>query len=550
MLETKNLVDSGPVNEFRCIGPPGCGKTSWLSRQVEVAVEKHGSDSVLVMSLTRAAAAEVAGRNLPVAPEQVGTLHSHAFRSLSSPRIANDHKSLSEWNEYVEEHGNPQWQIREGLDRDDFGGAEESWSGDELFALMDTYRARMLPRDRWPRADVVAFADEWSSWKERTYRKDFTDLIELCIQNVSVAPGEPRVLFLDEAQDFSRLELELARKWAQHAEMLVIAGDPDQAIYGWRGADASNFVSPEIPESHYRKLEQSFRVPKKPHRVALDWIRQIKERRDVPYRPREEEGSVESIQQVFHHPDFIFRDAEPHLAAGKTVMFLATASYLLKPLIGFMREQGIPFHNPYVEKRGDWNPLRSRRGSTNIASRLKSFLYGGWLEDPSELRAWLEMLKLDHFRADKNVSKQFLAELKGPISIEQLQGVFHEDALKKALGTDLEWLREGLLKEFAAGSRASAFDYVCRIAKRYGDTALGEKPQVIVGTIHSVKGGEADVVYVFPDLSKAAGDEYFRTPEGQAAAIRVMYVAFTRAKERLVLCAPASSRCVDFPAVA
>ena len=91
---------------------------------------------------------------------------------------------------------------------------------------------------------------------------------------------------------------------------------------------------------------------------------------------------------------------------------------------------------------------------------------------------------------------------------------------------------------------APATDYAVRVARRCGETALEKTPQVVIGTVHSVKGGEADVVYVFPDLSPAADEEYLSTDPD--TVIGIMYVAFTRARETLVLCDPASNRAVAF----
>ena len=51
-----------------------------------------------------------------------------------------------------------------------------------------------------------------------------------------------------------------------------------------------------------------------------------------------------------------------------------------------------------------------------------------------------------------------------------------------------------------------------------------------------MKGGEADVVFVFPDVS-TSGAEEMESTEGRDAAIRLGYVAMTRAREELVLCA-------------
>jgi hypothetical protein len=52
-------------------------------------VDRYGPDAVLVTSFSRAAAAELAGRGLPIASERVGTLHSHCcWHALGGPAIA------------------------------------------------------------------------------------------------------------------------------------------------------------------------------------------------------------------------------------------------------------------------------------------------------------------------------------------------------------------------------------------------------------------------------------------------------------------------------
>jgi hypothetical protein len=50
----------------------------------------------------------------------------------------------------------------------------------------------------------------------------------------------------------------------------------------------------------------------------------------------------------------IIPDAVKHIEQGKTVMFLASCSYMLRPLIQVLRKQGIPFHNPYRKSNGFW----------------------------------------------------------------------------------------------------------------------------------------------------------------------------------------------------
>src|SRR5688572_30492161 len=76
------------MKEYRVIGPPGTGKTSWLTTQVAHAAEKYGANKIIVCSLTRAAAAVVAGRNETIPPDNIGTLHSMAYRAVGAADIA------------------------------------------------------------------------------------------------------------------------------------------------------------------------------------------------------------------------------------------------------------------------------------------------------------------------------------------------------------------------------------------------------------------------------------------------------------------------------
>jgi superfamily I DNA/RNA helicase len=112
-----------------------------------------------------------------------------------------------------------------------------------------------------------------------------------------------------------------------------------------------------------------------------------------------------------------------------------------------------------------------------------------------------------------------------------------DEAIGAGLSGDLDWLRENLL---AARQKGAAF--AIRVAEAHGAETLVKTPQIITGTIHSVKGGEADVVYLFPDLSFAGMNEWIGS--GTAAVRRLFYVGMTRARESLILCQPASSRSV------
>ena len=69
---------------------------------------------------------------------------------------------------------------------------------------------------------------------------DFDDMIGRAIQEVSFPPL--KILIIDEAQDCTPLQWSVIYKLAQNARRIYLAGDDDQAIYEWNGADPRYFT--------------------------------------------------------------------------------------------------------------------------------------------------------------------------------------------------------------------------------------------------------------------------------------------------------------------
>src|SRR3989304_2214617 len=136
---------ASPSQVSRVIGPPGTGKTTFLSRQVRVAYE--AGHEVMVCSLTRTAAAEVAGRELPISKDAIGTLHSHAYRALGRGKIeiADEPGHLSEWNE-----AHPQMVLSAGriLDEDNAAPSGGPTEADAPYLDYNNQRARLLGRGK------------------------------------------------------------------------------------------------------------------------------------------------------------------------------------------------------------------------------------------------------------------------------------------------------------------------------------------------------------------------------------------------------------------
>lgn len=536
------------VKEFRLHGPPGTGKTRALSdRWVPAAAEKFGARNVVICSLTRTAAAEIGSRGLPIPPENVGTLHALAYRSLGRPTVAEG--EIADWNEK-----HPLYRLSgatPSVDVPELGRPERGTKADELMAYAQVYRHQRKPLSEW-RDDVRVFHSKWKAWMVESGLTDFTGLIEDALDWVPRAPGDPAVFVVDEAQDCSVLELDLVRKWSQSAEYVVLAGDGDQAIYGWRGASARAFLQAGIPEEHNYHLTQSFRVPRKVHALASRWIESASYRYAVNYEPRDFEGEVTTSRGNAKNIEPLIAEAVAEADSGKSVMILGTCGYMLSSALAVLRKQGVPFHNPFRPTQGAWNPLRGGRGrllaylrrhEPTFADEARMWTWG-------EAATWVEIIQARNVLAPSGktmIRQQANEPSREHKLIEQGDGracfgnSWGELDTVFAEGDPLAWIEERLL-----GSKRKSLQYPIEIAKRRGAKTLVETPKICVGTIHSVKGGQADTVFLLPDLSPSGIREWTTPGEGRDSIIRTMYVGMTRAKEKLVLAGRWSARSIDW----
>lgn len=524
--------------EFHVYGPPGCGKTTWLSSSITSTAQARGRHNVVVASFTVAAAAELGSRGLGLPKSQIGTLHSLAYRSLDSPPVVMER--LIEWNEQHHDlaltvNSSNRTSLDDGQAPAEWNGATE---GDELMGQLELYRATRRPRDVW-RTSVLMFEEKWSAWKRQEGLVDFTDMIEMALDNIEIAPGNPDVGFFDEAQDFTPLEIALIRKWGSRMERVVLAGDDDQSIYGFKGATPDSLLNPPLPAEDKHVLSQSYRVPRAVHRVAEDWIRRVIRREPKVYLPRDEDGAVLYRDLQYDRPapfvDDIARSAEKG-----TVMVLATCGYQIDQIKHQLRREGLPFHNPYRRTRGDWNPLRSSRAATSSRDRLVSYLIAderafgsaSRLWTGKDIQAWAAALATS--RCMRKGAKGAIAGFpSGEVTFDAIADLFDDDAeLEQAVMPDVEWFARNLL----AGARPG-MEFPLQVARRRGPVALNETPRVVIGTIHSVKGAQADTVYLIPDLSMR-GAEQWSDETRKDAVVRQFYVGMTRARQTLMVCAP------------
>ena len=499
-----------------------------MASQIKRAVERYGPDRVVATSFTRAAATELAGRDIPIPEAHLGTLHALCYRAMGSPDIAET--KLPEWNEFVDAYHRLSGT---GADIDEPAEFEGKTVGDWLLRDYMVRRARMEPEETWP-SDIRSFHAKWSDWKSQTGYVDFVDMLEFGIEGMSTAPGAPKALFCDETQDCSRLQFALLRKWGAQVETFILVGDEDQSIYVWNGASPEDMLDPPLPDENVLVLRHSYRLPRTIHSLADKWIRRVKRRQPKDYAPRDAEGVVRVIGEEQGAAHWKAPSKIIELLEGEgTAMALTTCSYMLAPLLSELRSRGIPFHNPYRRRRGDWNPLAGRIARDALIAFLRpdprQFGSGARRWMWGDLASWVPLI-----RAKGNLrrgAKKIVSERGQDYAVAEVSSlleIFEEGALQSALDLDLKWFSSSLLKKN---------DYHLEVLRKHGVAGLMNTPRTIVGTIHSVKGGESDRVVLFPDLSRA-GYKDWTDKAGKDNVIRQFYVGMTRAREELILCKP------------
>jgi DNA helicase II / ATP-dependent DNA helicase PcrA len=561
---------------YTVIGPPGTGKTTWIASQIKKICDEalggsfQNQSPVLVCSLTKAAAAEAAGRDLPLPPEAVATMHAHGFRTMDGVVLITG-KMIKE----VFNADNPGFAITpEDVQVDDELGPTESTGeqsiGDRWASDYHLLRHCMTPRDQWPPA-TAAWARKWEQFKESQNAIDFTDMIEYASEE---PPFNPKIIICDEAQDMSALEMWKLKQWGDAAGALITVGDPWQALYVWRGAQPDSLLNDlhENPE-HFKILKQSWRIPAAVHEVATNWIKKLSTYEEIEYLPKVgDPGHVEQLSMSrYTAPKEMLYHVMDQVDQGKTCMLQLTCNHMAGVLCHYLREEGIPFSNPWRKHNHRWNPLAERKGismSQRVTALLKAArpVHGEdrrmW--DLTDIFYWANAMKVGGMfqrGAKKKMAEMATQYPNARFETEHRGAWFLEDSLTEQsnFGKIWSWFERTdrgedlpvsmLLDIWIAGldaSHAKAAKYIRDVVVKQGAEHLTKEPQIYVGTIHSFKGGEADVVYLWPDISPRSMDGYCQGGgEEHDSVIRAFYVGITRAKQSLYLCEGSNANAVE-----
>ncbi len=237
---------------LRILAAAGSGKTRVLTRRIAYRAATGSADArhVLAITFTRKAAGELTNRLRALGLRErltAGTFHAVAF-ALLRQRWAEQHRSAPD---LLDRKGRILLRmLPKGVQLADLAG-EIEWAKARLVGPRD-YASAAVAAGRRPPLDPHQVAQLYQRYEDEKRKRgvlDFDDLLLQCAGEIERDPAYAAAqrwrfqhLFVDEFQDVNPLQLRLLEAWLGGRADLCVVGDPNQAIYGWNGADASALV--------------------------------------------------------------------------------------------------------------------------------------------------------------------------------------------------------------------------------------------------------------------------------------------------------------------
>ena len=561
----------------RLFGGPGSGKTTALLDRVEEILEDDDTDfrDILVVSYTRAAAAEIRERlaeRLDVSPRalqgNVCTMHAKAYELLNLSRgdvVGEKHKKefCEDFGlEFEDEYGGgrrtsrsttlgnkiiatSQWLQRTRRDVADWYDVPFQWDVEEVRLppeIDPNAQEGNKYTPTWPssdeRVDIPEAIRGWRAYKGENDLVGFADML-VRVKQRSLLPNVD-YLVIDEFQDITSLQYDVYEEWKPHMTGTLIAGDDDQVVYAWQGADPALLLDAERDEDVV--LPNSYRLPSNVLNVVNREIRHITKRQEKDLKPRKEGGTVEGVNS----PSMLDLVRNVRYTVQQTdgsIMVLFRARYQMFQFMDEFIGEGIPFKTLTDQRM--WTDRLTQY--VRAVERMER----GENVDGLQARRLADMLQDSAFGTNERDD------------LYDLIDEYEEEADVDDL-TEIE-LTPDEIKNFApfAPDSASASDMVRKVTsfqrktiKAYfgGDYKGMDPSRVRLGTIHSAKGREADHVFVATDLTEKVVEQMAATVEDEDVdgveeftkstspvpiltdnERRVFYVGMSRARERLVL---------------
>jgi len=485
------------------IAGAGSGKTRVLTRRIAWHATTGAVDprTVLAVTFTRRAAGELRRRTRALGLRDdvaAGTFHSIALAVLRNHWAATDRRppDLLDRRLAFLAKTNPTLDRATIADLD----AEIGWARARLVAPADYADAAGTARRRpgRPLGFVARVYGDYEATKRKRRLVDFDDLLTLChatmTQDERFAAAQRwrhRHLLVDEFQDVNPLQFAVLRSWLGPDSTLVVVGDPQQAIYGWNGAepDLLEHIGDHLPGTAVMHLRTNFRSS--PEILAA--AARVLDREPQPAaRPPGDEPTVREVHGDTEAATIAraVRGCHKPGAPWRHQAVLARTNAQLLPIRTALDQAGIP-----ARSRGDGALLRRPEimellDSWDPASRLSEVLADAATDPPEKAEGLSEERRM--------MIRSFLDVARGHLELER---------------------------------RATVGDLVASL--RGDDRVDGLHDGVELATFHGAKGLEWPIVHLIGMEDGLVPIAHARSAAARAEEQRLLYVAATRAEREL-----------------
>lgn len=463
-------------------GPPGTGKTRRLLEYINNFMRRYRG-RVLFCSHTRAAALEATSRfsDPDLLPRiDIQTLHSVCFRGLKMSRAQTvDESKLESFGQEF------------GIDMTEEGLGKEfidvlSLSRSRMVSAGDGYNLSYRPGSQ---SHYESFCRSYQEWKQSFGYMDFNDMLESGSQKLNERDTYA-LIAIDEAQDLTPLHWGVVRRlvYLNPRARILVAGDDDQTIYGFTGADPQGMRNfGESMQADTVVLSQSYRITQQVHELAQAIIARVSDRVPKEYAPRLDDTGfpAQGRLELFSHMDHMYS----YLSPTRDSLIMYADRFVRSEIEALIQEWG----QPYRALNGFPSPQDSRAG------RAIQAIYKHTDEE------------IDADDDLRNLVRSGLTA-RGAAAWDNIS--IYEPLTRIRRG---DWSLLAVKHEFE--DYLKALDY--------------SRPQnVRISTMHGAKGLQADDVHLILSLSPRTQIEAATNPD---SLHRLLYTAVTRARENLYL---------------
>ncbi|MCW8140693.1 MAG: UvrD-helicase domain-containing protein, partial [Planctomycetota bacterium] len=344
----------------------GSGKTRVITRRVAHLIEARKVEPrrILAITFTNKAAGEMAERIAELtqgARVQVSTFHAFCARTLRrfAPRVGYrpDFTILDDADQ--------QAAAREALV--ETANDPKLWGVPKVLHAIERLKDQVvLPEVALAKACSPfekAVAEAYGYYQDLLRQNNALDFGDLLARTVELLELEDvraalqarhQHVLIDEYQDTNHAQYLVARRLAEGQRNICATGDPNQGIYGWRGADITNILrfEEDYPDARVVKLEENFRSTRMILDAANGLIAYNRERRDTTLRPGVETDDVGAPLEVKVCHDerdearFVARRVQLRISEGTPADQVAVfyrANALSRAVEVALLERGVPF---------------------------------------------------------------------------------------------------------------------------------------------------------------------------------------------------------------